>query len=678
MNGFPQPGANSFRNVPSILSELSNQLFRADMNSNGSWIPGAVSSRLKGSDATAEQRSALVTERADVDAPQPGYLQSSPAIRPLGRVVSPVPDCTRPTTAWPADAARLGLMFFLQANNGPQAGKRYELKGEKYILGRHPDCQIVIEVGAVSRNHCQIVRSGEQYLLEDLGSRNGTYVNDDPQPLAKDEKRPLRAGDQLRVCEVSFTFLVDRLSSGPATTGSIPKMVEGAGLGAFLADDENQTPGSTIMSKLDVSSSSRGGLHVSASAEVKLAALVEITQNLGRALALDEVLPQVLKSLFKIFVQADRGFIVLQLPDGKLVPRWVRLRREDANDTLRISRTIIRHVMETKEAILSADAASDERFEMSQSIADFRIRSMMCAPLMNNEGQAFGALQIDTLDQRQRFTKEDLEILVSTASQASIAIQNAQLHEAALKQRELQRDMQLAHEVQHGFLPDRHPEIPGYEFFDYYQPADQIGGDYYDYIPIPDGRVAVVVADVVGHGVAAALLMAKLSAETRFSLFSEPNAAAAITRLNERIAALNIQRFITLIMVVLDPANHTATIVNAGHMAPLHRRASGKIEEPGETIAGLPLGITDALGYEQCEVKIEPGDVLALYTDGVNESIDVAGAFYTIDRLRDHLRKLPAQPQKIGETIIEDVRKFLGKAPQNDDMCFVCFGRTKK
>ena len=173
------------------------------------------------------------------------------------------------------------------------------------------------------------------------------------------------------------------------------------------------------------------------------------------------MLPQVLKSLFKIFVQADRGFIVMETPDGKLVPRWVRVRREDVNDTLRISRTIIRQVMEAKEAILSADAASDERFEMSQSIADFRIRSMMCAPLMDNEGNAFGALQIDTLDQRHRFTKEDLELLVSTASQAAIAIQNAQMHEAALRQRELARDMQLANEVQHGFLPEKRARARG-------------------------------------------------------------------------------------------------------------------------------------------------------------------------------------------------------------------------
>jgi serine phosphatase RsbU (regulator of sigma subunit) len=333
--------------------------------------------------------------------------------------------------------------------------------------------------------------------------------------------------------------------------------------------------------------------------------------------------------------------------------------------------------MDSKEAILSADAASDERFEMSQSIADFRIRSMMCAPLLDNEGKAFGALQIDTLDQRHRFTKEDLEILVSTASQAAIAIQNAQMHEAALKQREHDRDMELATEVQHGFLPDKRPDLAGYEFYDYYQPAEQIGGDYFDYIPLPDGRLAVVVADVVGHGVAAALLMAKLSAEVRFSLYTEPKPAAAVTRLNEKISALNIQRFVTMILVVVDPREHRATIVNAGHMAPLHRRTSGQIDEPGDAIAGLPLGITDAIGYEQCEIEIAPGETLTLYTDGINESIDALGAFYTIDRLRGHATKIPGPVEKLGQTIIEDVRRFLGKAPQNDDMCLVCFARKE-
>lgn len=564
-------------------------------------------------------------------------------------------------------------MYHLLANNGPQAGHKYELKGDKWVLGRHPDCHIVIEVGAVSRNHCQVVREGNQYFLEDLGSRNGTFVNEDAEKL--NGRRQLKLGDVLRVCEVSFTFGSDApVASAVGGTAPVGRILDGAGLGAFLADDEGRGTNATIMSKLEVSTSNRGSITVTASAEVKLAALVEITKNLGRALALDEVLPQVLKSLFKIFVQADRGFIVMQTADDKLIPRWVRLRREDATDTLRISRTIIRHVMETKEAILSADAASDERFDMSQSIADFRIRSMMCAPLLDSEGKAFGTLQIDTLDQRQRFTKEDLELLVSTASQAALAIQQAQLHEQALRQRELERDMQLATEVQQGFLPDHRPELPGYQFFDYYQPATQIGGDYFDYVPLPGGRLAIVVADVVGHGVAAALLMAKLSAETKFALFSESSPAAAVTKLNERLCQTNMQRFVTMIMVVLDPSQNRGIVVNAGHMAPLHRRADGQVEEPSETIAGLPLGVTDAMGYEQCEITIAPGDTLTLYTDGINESLDASGAFYTIDRLRDHVRKLP-DAALLGSALVEDVRRFLGTAPQNDDMCLVCFGR---
>src|SRR5690606_9654853 len=223
-----------------------------------------------------------------------------------------------------------------------------------------------------------------------------------------------------------------------------------------------------------------------------------------------------LDCLFRIFMQADRGFVAMRGPSGELVPRWIKTRRENTGETVRLSRTIVNMVMQQKEAILSADAVLDDRFELSQSIADFRIRSMMCAPLLSIEGESLGVIQVDTLDQRKKFAPEDLEILVAVAAQAGIAINNAQLHEQALRQRAVQRDLELAHEVQRGFLPHGPPSIPGYTFFDYYQPANHVGGDYYDYISLPDGRIAIVVADVVGHGVAAALLMAKLSAETRY------------------------------------------------------------------------------------------------------------------------------------------------------------------
>src|SRR5688572_26199066 len=142
-------------------------------------------------------------------------------------------------------------MFHLVANNGPQAGRKYELKGEKAILGRHPDCHIVIEVGAVSRNHCHVVREGQNYFIEDLGSRNGTFVNDEPEKI--EGRRLLKLGDVVRVCEVSLTFSTDAVQTATSGTGPINKMVDGAGLGAFLSDDEGPAPSSTIMSKLEVS-----------------------------------------------------------------------------------------------------------------------------------------------------------------------------------------------------------------------------------------------------------------------------------------------------------------------------------------------------------------------------------------------------------------------------------------
>lgn len=556
----------------------------------------------------------------------------------------------------------------LHVNNGPEAGKKYELTLPEYILGRHPECTIVIDVGAVSRHHCKVYRDADAYWVEDLKSRNGTFVNE--QQLSA--KHKLAHGDQVRVCDVSFTFQGEQ-SSGIAKTFT-PKLDESSFRAVI---DEDESGGSTIMSKLDVRSG-RSGAQLQASAETKLKALIEITQSLGKAVSLDAVLPQVLDSLFRIFVQADRGFIgLIEKTSGKLIPRWTKLRRANSDETIRVSRTIAKQVLETKEAILSADAASDSRFEMSQSIADFRIRSMMCAPLVDSDGNAFGMLQIDTMDQRQRFTEGDLELLVSAASQAAIAIDNAQLHDEAIKQRTIERDLELAREVQKAFLPEKHPDIDGYEFFDYYQAANQVGGDYYDYVDLPNGNIAVIVADVVGHGVAAAMLMAKLSAEARFSLLVEATPAGAIKRLNNKLSRLGLDRFVTFVMAVMEPQTHTVTIVNAGHMAPIVRRADGTLEEPSSEESGLPLGVMEDTEYESASIKLGIGDSMTMYTDGIDEAMDRDGNQYTIDRMRQGIKKADGSPTGIAEPLLKDVREHLNGKPQDDDMCLVVLRRVK-
>ncbi len=294
------------------------------------------------------------------------------------------------------------------------------------------------------------------------------------------------------------------------------------------------------MATFDVSGGS-ASWRLSAKPEVKLAALIEISNNLAKTLSVEEILPKLLDSLFKIFVQADRGFVVMRAkPDGPLVPVAVKSRRSDDDERMRISRTIVEEAMKSKKAILSADAATRrairhgaEHCRFFDSLDDLR-------PMIGTDGRAVGVIQIDTLNQRARFTDEDLEVLAGVASQAAVSIDNAKMHEQVVAQRAMQRDLELARRMQRTLLPSNPPQVPGYFFFDYYQSARQVGGDYYDYVQLPGGRFAVIVGDVAGKGVPAALLMARLSADVRSALASEQDPAKAMQQINESVRATRL------------------------------------------------------------------------------------------------------------------------------------------
>ena len=560
-------------------------------------------------------------------------------------------------------------MAVLRTLKGLNPGQILPLVGNTIVLGRNPDCGIVLEVSAVSRQHAQIHRIDNQFYVEDLNSRNGTFVNDRP----VEGKRLLRENDRVQICDMVFAFHHGPPGGDPPE----PEARDTGEMSALLVDDGRNTSGSTIMSKLNVASGSTG-IRLSVRPEMKLKALIEIGRNLGNALGLADVLPKLLDSLFSIFPQADRGFIVLKAPDsGRLIPKAVKHRRDEHEETIRISRTIVNEVMNAGEAILSADAAADSRFEMAESIVDFQIRSMMCAPLIGSESQALGVIQIDTLDQRNRFSRQDLDVLASVACQIAVAVENAQLHETALRERALERELAVAHEVQQGFLPASPPQIDGYTFFDFYEPANQLGGDYYDYVTLPDGRLAVVLADVSGKGISAALLVAKLSAEIRYCLASWPTPAEAIARLNEEFCGTRWEdRFVTLVVCVLDPASHEVTIVNAGHMPPLLRSASGLRPAMDHSASGLPLGVESSLPYDESHLTLAPGDHLMAYTDGITEAMNQQNELYGTQRLWDQLEADVDGAATLGWRIIDDVKRFAGNRAQSDDMCLTCFGRV--
>jgi serine phosphatase RsbU (regulator of sigma subunit) len=405
-------------------------------------------------------------------------------------------------------------------------------------------------------------------------------------------------------------------------------------------------------------------------------AMIEISNNLSNTLEVKEILPKILDSLFKIFIQADRGFIIMRpKPGAPLVPVVTKARRNDDEET-RPSRTIISRAMNEKKAILSADAASDARFNMAQSIADFHIRSLICAPMIDSNGDAIGVIQLDTRDQRSRFTDLDLQVLAGVASQAAHALDNAKLHEQVVAQQALTRDLQVAREMQTALLPKAAPDVGGYHFFQHYQAAYEVGGDYYDYIQLPEDRFAAVVGDVAGKGVSAAILMAKLSSDVRFWLAREPDPAKALAKINTAFSQHGWDdRFVTMVVAVVDPQACELTLVNAGHMPPLLRTGDGEVLEIGGDEAGLPLGVADDYEYESYKREFLAGDFLTIFTDGFSEAMNSKRELFGIERLTQLCADKGVKPRDLGPCILDAVHQFAGDFPQSDDMCLVCFGR---
>jgi len=562
-------------------------------------------------------------------------------------------------------------MPYFDTISGPALGRRIQLERTEYVLGRHPECDIVLESGAVSRQHAKAIQSTDGYLIEDLESRNGTFVNG---KLISGPTR-LQTGDTIRICDIELEYCEETEASG--LTVSSTGGTRSSSLGIEFVDDEEADVGArSVTGKIDVRGS-QFGVQLAASAESRLAAILEIMKNLGKAVSLEEVLPKVLDSLFAIFIQADRGFIVLKDETGNIAPRWSKARRPDQEEKLRISRTVLREVMQTKEAIISLDAGSDSRFDGSQSVADFKIRSMIVAPLLDSEGESIGAIQIDTVQQKGGFEAKDLEILVGVANQAGIAIENAQLHERMVAQKLVEQDLELARQVQMAFLPRRSPEIPEYSFYQYYNPAQQIGGDYFDYLELDENRIVIALADVVGHGVAAAMFMAKLSAEARFAFATIDDPRKAMAQLNDRITALEAERFITMSVIVLDKATHKATIVIAGHMPPIMYTKDGIVTEPGSEIGGPPLGIMSDIEFDSFEIELHPGESLTMYTDGIFEAPNSRHEQFSIERVRQHIELAKGDVTKAGEELISRVKQHIIGCEQEDDMCLVIVGRNR-
>ena len=539
-------------------------------------------------------------------------------------------------------------MAKLEVISGLNTGETYKLADRETLVGRHPECQIVLRDSTVSRRHARITRDPEGYFVDDVGSQHGTRVNGE---VIRFPYR-LQDRDEILLSQTKLVFLAS---------------IEGE---SSVNESERS---STIITSLDMLSD----VEVKEETAPKWRALLDITRTLGVSLDLTEILPNVLESICQILTKASRGYIMLtDGPLGRLTPYAVKdAANGDDPGPPAISHTITETVMSAGKAVLSADAREDERFQASESVFELKMHSVLCAPLVGSAKEPFGMIHLDAQDPARPFSSEDLDVLVNIANLVGQAVDHAHLHETQLEFARRERDLETARQVQLHFLPKERPSVPGYSLFDYYHPADAVGGDYFGYTWLPDGQLAIAVGDVAGHGTPAALLMARLCAEARYSLVTNIIPSEAVQWLNRDLCKSTFTFFITFALCVLDPVHHELTVVNAGHMPPLRRiNRTGKVELLGTDIVSPPLGIDDRLAFDQATTELEPGDVVTLYTDGVTETTQKDGSMYGHERVL-RVAENTVDSQQVVNALMQDVTRFADGQPQEDDICVVAFSR---
>ena len=536
----------------------------------------------------------------------------------------------------------------------------HDLGADDVLIGRHPECGVQLESNAVSRRHARVFVEGGGYAIEDLGSGNGTFVNG--QKI--EGPTQLKPQDRIKLGPVLMRF-EESGGGGPAGEQNIGSTMVGVSM-----DDED----ATIMASVDIGGGF-GALGVKP--EEKLKGVLEISRALAGSVDVEAMLPKVLDTLFGIFNQADRGCILLKESEsGELVPRAMKHRRESEDATVTLSRTIVSKVIENKAGLLSADASSDTQFSASESISNLSIRSMMCVPMLGIDGEVAGVINLDTQNPVNQFNNDDLELLQAVAGQAALSYESARLASAFMAKQKQDSELDIARGVQVALLPEELPKVDGYSFYASYDAAQAVGGDYYDAMVLSDGKICLAFGDVAGKGVPGALIMSRISSCVQNTMSFMPSIEEAVAAINNHMCANAVEgRFVTFVLVIFDPVAHHLTLVNAGHMSPMILKTDGLIEEFDEESVGLPIGVMEDYPFEVVERPIGAGEIIVIFTDGVDEAMNPAGDLYTLERMRNFLQAGSRQADELGRSLLADVRTFADGRDQNDDITIMTFGR---
>ena len=543
----------------------------------------------------------------------------------------------------------------LEIKSGDQV-RKIPLEGERITLGRaHSNDLCYPDDASLSRTHACLERVADGWSVSDMGSKNGTMLNG--RRIAGVE--PFQPGDRLSLGQLAVTYL----DGSVADTGNV----------VFVAGSEPTGPAATVMTSLEGLLSGETTSPLAHPAGVPtpddqnafqlpvVRALIHAGRELAGDRPLDELFPLILELSIET-VGAERG-VVMTLEKGELTTRAVR------GDGFRISTSVRDRVVKEKTSMLVHDTSQEELLRNQMSVVGQQIRSLMAAPLQT-ENDVIGLIYVDSQLMGRQFTPDDLSLLTVLANVAAIRIDHAS--HLQLQQQEQRRtaDLESAAEIQRAILPSDAPHVERVDLAGHNAPCRTVGGDYYDFFAYPDGRVGLVVADVAGKGMAAALLMANLQARVQMLAVDLDDLALLMGKLDQAVAAHSpANRFITMFLGVIDPEAGTLTYCNAGHNPPLLIGESGP-RALGE--AGTVLGMLPELGYEQYETPFASGDMLVVYSDGVTEAADAEGEEFELERLTRLLESRRQDPcADIVSAVNQALTDFTGAAPAEDDVTIV-------
>jgi sigma-B regulation protein RsbU (phosphoserine phosphatase) len=409
----------------------------------------------------------------------------------------------------------------------------------------------------------------------------------------------------------------------------------------------------------------------------RLSSLIEVNALISSSLDLDRILENVM-TISKQVMNADASSLMLvDERTNELVYQVAlgtvgeKLKREFR---LKMGQGIAGTVaLEGKPLLLENAYTHPKFFRGHDEATGYHTKSMITVPLKVQDRVTGVAQVINRLD-GSPFDHDDLELFIALAGLAAIAIENAKMHKNLMEQQRLVKDMEFARTVQESFLPQRAPDVQSYRFSAHYTPALDVGGDFYDFINLDRERTGIVIGDVSGKGVSAALYMAKLGSDMRTLAFTEKGPARALAKLNDLLVERSRRgMFATLLYLELDARDGRIAISNAGHLPPLIRRADGEVVRLA-TAGGSPLGILAGMTFGEDASVVGRGDTVVLYTDGIVEAMNAREELYGFDRLEALIRKTSSDPLIMKNAIIDDVNRFTGLSPQHDDMTLVCFG----